>query len=123
MTTKQAAARAVAQALYTAEDAIDAAIREAARLTLAVSDARGDLRLAAVVGGEVFGRAATLHAGLAAARGQAAALHEALADVRDELRIRMDAPDFGSPAKPPKGAAQEEETAAPPPPRLHLRSA
>jgi hypothetical protein len=98
--TRLETARSVATQLFKVEDAIDAAIGEAARLTLAVTEARGGLRLAAVVGGEVFDRAAGLHAQLAAARAEAAALHEALAEVRD--RLRMDGDDFGSFDKPPK---------------------
>lgn len=96
-------ARAVAAQLYEAENAIDDAIREAARLTVAVTDARCDLNLAAVVGGDVFDRAAALQAGLARARTDAVALHHALAGVRDLLRIRMDdaGADFGNPDKPP----------------------
>ena len=80
-------AKGVATQLFKAEDAIDGAIREAARLTLAVTDARGDLRLAAVVGSDVFDRAAALQGALAASRAQAVALHEALAQVRDRLRV------------------------------------
>ena len=113
--TRLETAQGVATQLFKAEDAIDGAIREAARLTLAVSEARSDLRLAAVVGSEVFDRAAALHGGLAAARAQAVALHDSLAEVRDRLRIRMDGDGdgFGSMDKPPKQPTGEADVAQP----------
>lgn len=121
--TRSETARAVALQLYTAENAVDDAIREAARLTLAVADARSRLNLAAVVGPAVFDRASALQAGLAAARNEAVALHEALAAVRDQLRIRMDGDDFGTPDKPPapSGVQPAPEEAPGPGPVRRLR--
>lgn len=120
--TRFETAEGVAAQLFAAEDAIDGAIREAARLTLAVADARGDLRLAAVVGTEVFDRAAALSGKLAASRAEAVALHGALAEVRDQLRIRTPATLGGGLDKPtpPKFAELEEAPpVAAPVRRLH----
>lgn len=120
--TRLETAEGVAARLFAAEDAIDGAIREAARLTLAVADARGDLKLAAVVGTEVFDRAAALSGKLAASRAEAVALHEALAGVRDQLRIRMPTHLSGLDKPPPPPSFAELEDAPPmvaPVRRLH----
>ncbi len=117
--TRLEAAKGVAAQLFKAEDAIDAAIREAARLTLAVTDARADLRLAAVVGSDVFDRAAALQGALAASRAQAVALHDALAQVRDQLRVPAAVLSPGL-DKPPFAAFASTEGALPAPVRrLH----
>ena len=118
-------AKSVAAQLFKAEDAIDEAIREAARLTLAVTDARGDLRLAAVVGSDVFDRAAALQGALAASRAHAVALHGALAEVRDQLRVpaALLSPGLDKPNARVEPAALDASGVAEPPPIVRrLRS-
>ena len=83
-------ARNVAQQLVTAEDALDAAIRDYARLTAELMEARVRARVSATVGAEVVACSARVQTALAAARTESAALHGALAQVRDDLGIRMD---------------------------------
>ena len=83
-------ARQVAQQLFAAEDALDGAIREFARLTAELMEARASMRLSAVVGPEVVLRAAAVQGALAQARAESAALHAALAEVRDGIGVRMD---------------------------------
>lgn len=81
-------AREVAQHLFTAEDALDAAIRDFARLTAELMEARSRMGLAATVGTEVISRGAAVQAALALARAEAAAMHAALADVKDGVGLR-----------------------------------
>lgn len=81
-------AREVAQSLFTAEDALDAAIRDFARLTAELMEARGRMGLAATVGPEVVSRGAAVQAALAQARTEAAAMHAALAQVKDGVGLR-----------------------------------
>ena len=81
-------ARHVAQQLFTAEDALDVAIRDFARLTSELMEARTRMRLSAAVGPEVVARAAAVQAALANARTESAALHAALAEVKDGVGLR-----------------------------------
>lgn len=81
-------ARHVAQHLFTAEDALDVTIRDFARLTAELMEARTRMGLSAAVGPEVVARAASVQAVLADARTEAAALHAALAAVKDGVGLR-----------------------------------
>ena len=81
-------ARQIARSLFTAEDALDAAIRDFARLTAELMEARGRMGLAATVGPHVVSRAAAVQTALASARAEAAALHAALAEVKDGVGLR-----------------------------------
>lgn len=81
-------ARHVARQLFTAEDALDTAIRDFARLTAELMDARTRLGLSAAVGPEVVAHAAAVQAALAAARTESAALHAALVEVKDSVGLR-----------------------------------
>ena len=81
-------AREIAQSLFTAENALDTAIRDFARLTADLMEARSRMGLAATVGPQVVSRGAAVQAALAAARIEAAALHAALAEVKDGVGLR-----------------------------------
>lgn len=104
-------AREVAQHLFTAEDALDTAIRDFARLTAELMEARTRMGLSATVGPEVVARAAAVQAALAGARTEAAAMHAALAEVKDGVGLRtlaLGAGDKTNPQAevwPPTGAA------------------
>ena len=96
-------AREVALSLFTAEGALDAAIRDYARLTAATMEARARLGLSAAVGSEVVSRNAAVQSALAAARVESAALHAALAEVGAGIGVRMD----------DVGAGEKTETSRP----------
>ena len=81
-------ARHVARHLFTAEDALDVAIRDYARLTAEIMEARTQLNLSGAVGPEVVSRAAAVQAALANARAESAALHAALVEVKDGVGLR-----------------------------------
>ena len=81
-------AREIAQSLFTAEDALDIAIRDFARLTADLMEARSRMGLSATVGPQVVARGAAVQAALAEARTEAAALHAALALVKDGVGLR-----------------------------------
>ncbi len=86
--TRIEAARDVAQALNLAEDALDAAIRDFARLTSRLVEARGEMGLSSTVGADVALRLAAVQSGLAGSRAEAAAVHTALGDVKDRIGLR-----------------------------------
>ncbi len=111
--TKHEIARGVAAQLFEAENALDDAIMAFSRLTTTALEARGELNLSAVLGGEVIERGAAVHARLATARTEAVALHAALAELAARIRVRAEGEDgdpgdgFGAGDKHsyPKGAA------------------
>ena len=114
--TRADIARQVAHQLIAAENALDVAIRDYARLTAELMEARPRAHVSPTVGGEAVARAAAVQTALAGARAESAALHAALAEVRDGLGVRMDDDGFGAgdktnvarPAWPPLAAAGAE---------------
>ncbi len=81
--------RSVAHQLFAAEAALDGAIRDYARLTAEMMEARTRMNISATVGSQAVVRAAAVGAALAQARAESSALHAALAEVRDGLGVRM----------------------------------
>ena len=86
--TRPDIAREVAQSLFTAESALDTAIRDFARLTADMVEARDRMGLSPCVGSEVVARAAAVQTALAGARTEAGALHAALVQVKDGVGLR-----------------------------------
>lgn len=80
-------AKDVAERLFEAEEAIDGSLKQTARLMGVMVDARRDLKLAAVVGGDVFQRTAAAINALAEAREEIVRAHDALALTRDRLGL------------------------------------
>ena len=97
-------ARQVARQLFAAEDALDASIRDYARLTVELMEARTRLGLSGAVGPEVVARAAAVQGALAAARTESAALHAALAEVKDGVGLRAVAVGAGDKTNMPNAA-------------------
>ena len=102
-------ARDVARALNTAEDALDAAIRDYARLTATLIDARTGMGLSATVGADIAVRMALVQTGLAGARAETAAMHDALSAVKDGIGLRSVAVGVGDKTNPPPQALTEPQ--------------
>lgn len=85
---KHTVARGVAAQLFTAERALDDAIRAFSQLTTTALEAKGELNLSATLGGEIIARGATLQGQLAGARTEAVALHGAFAELGRRIRVR-----------------------------------
>lgn len=83
-----AAGRNVAEKLLSAEAAIDEAFARVAELNMALPAARRMANLSAVVGQEVFSRAATSMQHLAAARHEMVAAHNGLFEAQTDLGLR-----------------------------------
>jgi hypothetical protein len=82
------AALKVAEKLFAAEDAIDAALARAAELNSALVTARTDAELSAVVGQEAFEVAAAAFAALAKARGEIVETHRRLSETKIQVGLR-----------------------------------
>lgn len=82
-----AAARDVAEKLHAAEAAIDEAFAHVAQLNMALPEARRAANLSAIVGQEVFSRAATSMQHLAAARHEMVAAHNGLFETQGDIGL------------------------------------
>lgn len=104
---KHQVARGVAAQLFEAENALDDAIMAFSRLTTTALEARGELNLSAVLGGQVLARGAAVQSQLVAAREESTALHGALAELAKRIRVRAEDDGLGAGDKhdPPKGEA------------------
>ncbi len=97
-------AQSVADQLFAAEAAIDAAIAATATLTGMMPSVRGSAGLSALIGQEALMEAAQTCAALVQARGSIVATHKALSVAQKQMGLGAVA--FGSYAKP---AAQLDE--------------
>lgn len=95
------AAAKVAESLFAAEDAIDAALARAAELSTAIVTARKDANLSAIVGQEAFEVAASAFASIARARGDIVEAHKRLSET--QIQIGLGAIAFGDNGKPSVG--------------------
>ncbi len=103
-------AQAMARRINAAEDAIDHALRTGAELLGALTVARVELDLSAVVGGEAFDRMSAALTALTAARAQTVACHDVLA--RMQVRAGLGAVALGEGQKtPPPMSALEARPA------------
>jgi hypothetical protein len=95
---RKEAAIKVAESLWAAEEAIDAALVKVAQLNGTLITARTDARLSAIVGHDAFeGAAATLGA-LTRARGEIVETHKRLSDAQVQIGLRtMAIGDLGKP--------------------------
>ena len=82
-----AAARDVAEKLHAAEAAIDEAFARVAHLNMTLPEARRTANLSAVVGTDVFSRAATCMQHLAAARHEMVAAHNGLFETQSNVGL------------------------------------
>ncbi|MEA3065498.1 MAG: hypothetical protein QOJ27_1950 [Sphingomonadales bacterium] len=83
------AATKVAQSLFAAEDAIDAALARAAELNAAIVTARTDANLSAMVGQDAFEMAASAFASLARARCDIIESHRRLSETKVQIGLRI----------------------------------
>ena len=91
---RRLAANAVAEKLFAAEAAIDAAVAAVATLTAVMPQARQDAKLAACVGQEALTQAMQTCMQLVQARASIVATHEALFDTQH--KIGLGAVQFGN---------------------------
>ena len=82
------AAMKVAESLYAAEDAIDAALARAAELNGTLLSARADARVSAIVGQDAFEVAASAFAALAQARADIVETHKRLSETKIQVGLR-----------------------------------
>jgi hypothetical protein len=83
------AAMKVAESLFAAEDAIDAALARAAELNAAIVTARKDANLSAMVGHDAFEMAASAFAALARARCDIIESHKRLDEAKVQIGLRV----------------------------------
>jgi hypothetical protein len=81
-------AKHVAAQLFQAEEAVDVALLQTARLITDMLVARRDLKLCASIGQGALDQAAGAITALTQARGDLVATHEALAETRDRMGMR-----------------------------------
>ena len=103
------AATKVAERLFAAEEAIDAALARAAELNSTLATARIDARLSAVVGQEAFEVAAAAFASIAKARADIVETHRRLSET--QVQIGLGAVAFGDNGKPPVARRQLQAVA------------
>jgi hypothetical protein len=104
------AALKVAESLFAAEDAIDAALARAAELNSTLVTARTDAELSAIVGQDAFEVAALAFATLAKARGEIVETHKRLSEAKIQVGLRTLA--VGDPGKPPMGDSRHLQVVA-----------
>lgn len=92
------AATKVAESLFAAEEAIDAALARAAELSSALATARMEANLSAIVGQDAFEGAAAAFASIAKARGDIVETHRRLSEA--QVQIGLGAIAFGDNGKP-----------------------
>jgi len=97
---RRQAAIKVAESLFAAEEAIDAALARAAELNGAMVTARTEAELSALVGQEAFESAAAAFAALVRARCDIVETHKRLSEAKIQIGLRTIA--IGDLGKPPK---------------------
>lgn len=102
-----------AEQLFTAEDAVETALCEVARLGLMLGQLRMDAKISAVVGQDAIDGVAILYKRLSKARADAIKLHAALDEVKTQIGARtvMVGSDNGKPPPPPELRVVDERAA------------
>lgn len=100
---RRAAALKVAESLFAAEEAIDAALARVAELNGTLVTARSDAKLSAIVGQDAFERAASAFAALARARCDIVETHKKLSETKIQIGLRIMS--VGEVGKPPMARA------------------
>jgi len=106
-----AAAREVADQLFAAERAIDAALTEVAALTASVPRAAAQANVALNIGHGALERTVAVTAALVQARREIIATHEELAEAKDRVGLRTVAFGGGAYKGPPKAEGLSVVTA------------
>lgn len=97
------AALKVAQSLFAAEEAIDAALARAAELSGNIVTARNEAKVSALVGQDAFELSAAAFAALARARGEIVETHKRLSETKIQIGLRTIAWGDELPKPPPTG--------------------
>lgn len=97
---RREAAMKVAQSLWAAEDALDAAFARAAELNGTLVTARCEAELSAIVGQDAIEGAAAALAAMAKARGELVETHRRLSEAKAQIGLRAVA--IGEQGKPPE---------------------
>lgn len=98
---RRTAALKVAERLFAAEKAIDAALARAAELNGSMVTARADANLSAVVGQDAFEVSAAAFAALARARSDIVETHKRLTETKNQIGLRTVAIGDGASKTPP----------------------
>jgi len=102
---RRAAAMKVAESLFAAEEAIDAALARAAELNGALVAARFEAHLSAIVAQPAFEGAAAALSALARARGDIVETHKQLSEAQVQIGLRtVSFGDLGKPSAAPPAA-------------------
>jgi hypothetical protein len=88
LSKRREAAMKVAQSLWAAENAIDAALARSAEFNSTLVSARSDANLSAVVGQEAFEVSASAFAALARARADIVEAHRRLSETKIQVGLR-----------------------------------
>ena len=107
-------AHAMARRMNAAENTIDHALRAGADLLGALTVARVELNLSAVVGGEAFDRMSAALTALTAARAETVACHDVLARMQVRAGLGAVALGEGQKTPPPSGALEAAAQDSPP---------
>jgi hypothetical protein len=107
---RRAAAIKVAESLFAAEEAIDAALARVAELNGALATARIDAKISAVVGQDAFEGAASAFAAIVRARCDIVQTHNRLSDTKVQIGLRSLA--IGDQGKPPAADSRHLQVVA-----------
>lgn len=107
---RRAAAMKVAESLFAAEEAIDAALARVAELNGTLATARMEAGLSAVVAQDAFEGAASTFAALTRARRDIVGTHNKLSEAKVQIGLRMVA--IGDQGKPPAADARHLQVVA-----------
>lgn len=103
---RRAAAVKVAESLFAAEEAIDAALARVAELNGMLATARMEAKLSAVMGQDAFESAASVFAALARARCDIVETHNRLSETKNQIGLRtVSVGDFGPKPNQPAGTS------------------
>lgn len=103
---RREAAMRVAESLFAAEEAIDAALARAAELNGTLVTARTDAQLSALVGQDAFEVSASAFAALARARADIVETHRRLSEAKIQVGLRTVAIGDGVPKPPETGSGE-----------------
>ncbi|HEX8621024.1 MAG TPA: hypothetical protein VF718_03565 [Allosphingosinicella sp.] len=107
---RRAAAMKVAESLFAAEEAIDAALARVAELNGTLATARIEAKLSAVVAQDAFEGAASAFAALARARYDIVETHNRLSEAKVQIGLRTVA--IGDQGKPPSAEGRHLQAVA-----------
>jgi hypothetical protein len=106
---RRSAALKIAESLFAAEEAIDAALARAAELNGNMVTARSEAKLSALVGQDAFEVSAAAFAALARARGDIVETHKRLTQAKVQIGLRTLSVGDGAGKEPPPFFVEGED--------------